>query len=314
MIIDIISGFLGSGKTTFIRQLTGQLTPLERVVVLVNEFGQVGVDGALLRQGGNEVVELSSGCICCTMKADLGRQIPEIAVNFAPDRLIIEPSGVATIRNVLESVGSLRLEPYVQAVRVIGIVDGQAFPGLLAASPLYVRSQLVYADLILINKCDLITAVEAGQVRETIAAINGRAAVLLTSYGRVTLDQLDASTVHAGVMRGGGESPLRPASLPDTPHYQSFSRQMAGAFDRQALRQFFTALGRPEVGEVVRAKGIFQCTGGWVRYDFLPQNFNEADLTGRFDGSRLVVIGHHLDTERLAGELLRCLLPPGDGG
>ena len=313
MIIDIVHGFLGSGKTTFIQQLLEQLTPLEKVVVLVNEFGQVGIDGALLRQGGSDVVELSSGCICCTLKADLSRQIPEIAAEFKPDRLIIEPSGVATIQSLLEVVGALRLEPYVQAVRVICIVDAGSFIDLYGASPMFVRTQLERANIIIINKRDLVDASGAGEIRKTISSINGRAVILITRYGRIGLEQLDAPPVTAGAASdGGGEHP-RHHHHDETAQYQSFSRKTGLVFSRPALRQFFARMETGEQGRVIRAKGIFKCREGWVRFDFLPGNINETVLAGDFESSRIVVIGYTLEMEQLEREFSRCACSGGSG-
>lgn len=316
MIIDIVHGFLGSGKTTFIQQLLEQLTPLEKVVILVNEFGQAGIDGVLLKQGGNEVVELSSGCICCTLKADLSRQVTEIASLIAPDRLVIEPSGVATIQNLLGILGGLRLEPYVQAVRVICIVDVADFLDLYGASPLFVRTQLEQANIIIINKCDLVTEDEAGKIKQEISLINEQAVVLLTQYGRVGLEQLDAPPVSADpASNGGGILPRHPNHESfETTHYHSFSRQTADTFSRSALRQFFTLLGDPSLGHIIRAKGIFKYTQGWMRLDFLPDTVNEMELAGEFEYSRVVVIGYNLDHDRLAGELSRCILSGGSNG
>lgn len=312
MIIDIVNGFLGCGKTTFIEQMIKQLTPLEKVVILVNEFGRVGIDGTLLKQGGSEVVELSSGCICCTLRADLGRQIPEIVSKYAPDRLIIEPSGVATVKNLLETVGGLRFEPYVQGIRAICIVDAQAFNDLYGASPLFVRSQLVHSDIVLINKCDLVTGAEIAKIRETISQLNNRATILLTEFCRIGLEQLDAPPASAGADHDGGADILRRHDyIPDTPPYQSFSRQVPGTFSREALRGFFSEMVHSGSGEIIRAKGFFKLKDGWARFDFLPGQAHESDLPGDFDESRIIVIGHKLDTIKLAQKLYRCLIQSG---
>lgn len=308
MIIDIVNGFLGSGKTTFIQQMMEHLTSLEKVVVLVNEFGAVGVDGTLLKQGGSGVVELSSGCICCTLKADLSRQIPEIVAAYNPDRIIVEPSGVATIKNLLEAFGSLRFEAIVQGVKVFCIVDAQNFMDLYGATTMFIQSQLIHSNIILINKCDLVTVAEIEDIKKTISLINRKAVILLTQHCRIGLEQVDAPPDSADSDLDGGEEELRHQdSITAAQHYQSFSRLLMDAYSRDALRIFFSEMPYLAAGKIIRAKGIFKCRDGWVRFDFLPGQVAEGNLEGDFESSRIMIIGYDLDHAVLDSQLSSCI-------
>jgi G3E family GTPase len=308
MIIDIVNGFLGSGKTTFIQQMMEHLASLEKVVILVNEFGAVGVDGAILKQGGGEVVELSSGCICCTLKADLSRQIPEIVASYNPDRIIVEPSGVATIKNLLETFGSLRFETIVQGVKVICIVDAQNFMDLYGAAATFIQSQLIHSDIVLINKCDLVTEAEIEDVKKTILLINRKAVVLLTQHCRIGLEQVDAPPNSAHSDLDGGEKEIcHQDSINAAQHYQSYSRLLRNAYSRDALRKFFSEMHYSAAGNILRAKGIFECGEGWVRFDFLPGQVAEDNIDGNFQNSRIMVIGYDLDHVMLDSQLSSCV-------
>src|SRR5512142_315566 len=120
MYVDVIGGFLGSGKTTTILNLLRQraVNP-SRTVLLVNEFGKIGVDGALLTGEGSAVRELASGCICCSLRADFIVQIEEIATLYAPDHLVVEPSGIASMRDILQALTDPRIAPLVDGLRTV---------------------------------------------------------------------------------------------------------------------------------------------------------------------------------------------------
>ena len=102
--IDIISGFLGAGKTTFIKQLLKEAISGEKVVLIENEFGEIGIDGGFLRDAGIEIREMNSGCICCSLVGDFGKSLEEVLTKYHPDRVIIEPSGVGKLSDVMKAV------------------------------------------------------------------------------------------------------------------------------------------------------------------------------------------------------------------
>ena len=102
--VDIISGFLGAGKTTFIKKLIEDVFPGERLVLIENEFGEIGIDGGFLKDAGVEITEMNSGCICCTLVGDFSKALQKVLVDYTPDRVIIEPSGVGKLSDVMKAV------------------------------------------------------------------------------------------------------------------------------------------------------------------------------------------------------------------
>lgn len=312
MLVDIVNGFLGSGKTTFIRHLARLLVPLERIVILVNEFGEVGIDGALLANDGLGVVELTSGCICCSLAPDLGRQLLGIATGIGPDRVIIEPTGVATIQGLLSVVGSLKLEKYIEAVKVIFLIDAAEFKDYFQTGcPAFLEAQISLAHTVIINKCDLVSEADAREIRQTISTINPQATVLSSTFGQVALEQMGAPPAQGGLDAGGGGD-FSHRHLQHHNHekmfptYQSFSRLYEGLFDPDRLVGFFRDLAQ---SGVMRAKGIFRCPEGWQRIDFVPSTgVITALLAGSFDNSRVLIIGSALDPATLAGNLEKCRL------
>ncbi|MDU7111057.1 MAG: GTP-binding protein, partial [Clostridium perfringens] len=141
MKVDIISGFLGAGKTTLIKKLLDTLVKDEKVAIVENEYGEVGIDGDLLKDRRIEVKEINSGCICCTIKGDFKQNILDIISNYRPDRIIIEPSGVANFSQVLESIK----EAHIEGLRInmkITMVDAQNVHMYMKNFGDFYRSQL----------------------------------------------------------------------------------------------------------------------------------------------------------------------------
>lgn len=314
MLVDIVNGFLGSGKTTFIQNLVKKLVPLERIVILVNDFGEVCIDGALLAQDDLDVVELASGCICCSLAADLGRQLFDIATRVRPDRVIVEPTGVATIQGLLSVIGSLRLEKYIEAVKVILLIDAAEFKDFHAGYRTFVESQISLADIVIINKCDLVSAAEAREIRKTISTVNQRATIVETTFGQVALEEMGAPPAPGDLPGGGGDIRLRHHHHHHEkrlPTYQSFSREYEGVFDLKSLQNYFQSLNSLLQGKVVRAKGIFQCPEGWQRIDFVPATGTKTTpVTYNSGNSRVLIIGLDLNHLTLAGDLEKCRVTP----
>lgn len=121
--IDIISGFLGAGKTTFIKQLLKEAISGEKVVLIENEFGQIGIDGGFLKDAGIEIREMNSGCICCSLVGDFGRSLEEVLTKYQPDRVIIEPSGVGKLSDVMNAVKNVASEIEVMLNSAVTVVD-----------------------------------------------------------------------------------------------------------------------------------------------------------------------------------------------
>ena len=121
--IDIISGFLGAGKTTFIKKLLQEAISGEQVVLIENEFGEIGIDGGFLKDSGIEIREMNSGCICCSLVGDFGKSLSEVLTKYKPDRIIIEPSGVGKLSDVMKAVIDVSADMDVALNSAVTIVD-----------------------------------------------------------------------------------------------------------------------------------------------------------------------------------------------
>jgi G3E family GTPase len=330
MIVDVVFGFLGSGKTTFISRILRDWGTAEKIVVLVNEFGDVGIDGTLLTSRGGNVVEMPSGCICCTLQADFRSQMLEISRSMRPKRVIVEPTGVATIAQIRSIVDAQLFEDVIEKIHHIMIADATGFMGLYRANRHFVESQVKNAHLVLLNKCDRVEKRKALLTQNAITAINPETTVLMTEFGAVDWTEyrlaLASGSGGPSVGRRGGNL-AAPASANLTllhekgelhPHvdeekaalgYGSLSFQYGDlTFDQEALESFFHMLeGRDsKMGEIVRAKGIFRTKGGWVLMELASGEFSSQQIRESTQ-NRFSIIGKELNRERIGADLERCV-------
>ncbi|MAU94524.1 MAG: hypothetical protein CMP81_01355 [Fulvimarina sp.] len=187
---EIVVGFLGAGKTTTLRHMLAEADPNVKTVVLVNDFGELGIDGSLLEGQGADVVELSNGCICCSLRKDLSAQLREVVAKIRPQRVLIEPSGVADVASLLRVLHEPEIASLTRALRLYTVIDAGAFLKDFARMPEYFRIQAKLAPVFILNKTDLVSPGELETVRETLVALNPAATILTARYGIVdgTLD------------------------------------------------------------------------------------------------------------------------------
>jgi G3E family GTPase len=288
MFVDVIGGFLGSGKTTTILGLLERRAPEEgRTVLLVNEFGQVGVDGAVLESKGDAVRELASGCICCTLRTDFVAQLEEIARVFAPARVIIEPSGVASLKDVLQALQSESLAPLVSRVRSVLVMDADDHDWFVQLAEDFVGAQIGLAQLILVNKADLSSAELVESVVADLERRNPEAVVLPTSYGEFDWGEIDHLLPPLGSAEGHATR---------LAEFESFSAELPHAPDIATLRRLFERLAAGDFGEVRRAKGIFAGNGAGVRLDLAGGRLHETAWSSP-EAGRINVVGRGLDHE-----------------
>jgi G3E family GTPase len=309
MIIDIVFGFLGSGKTTFIRGLLRELGPREKVVIIVNEFGEVGIDGSLLKNQGAEVVEMPSGCICCTLQPDFRSQILDISQTFAPDRVIVEPTGIATIAQILNIFGSLYFEKLIEEVRTILIADVTNFMNFYKASRHFVESQVKRARVVLLNKVDRVKPLTTDLIRDAIASINPQVKIIPTTFANVDLKVLEEAL---GSVPTQFYEPLEAKTvsliedLSPFHDYEAFSLALDLTFNKESLRLFFEELKEQTMGEVERAKGIFRVLEGWAVFQ-LASGEVSVELGNSFERSGVTIIGKGLKKDLITQRIQECV-------
>ncbi|MBS4025248.1 MAG: GTP-binding protein [Clostridia bacterium] len=309
MIVDIVNGFLGSGKTTLIKNLLDALGGLEKIAVIVNEFGAVGIDGTILAQDGMDVIELPSGCICCTLNSDLKKQVAVIATNYAPDRLIIEPTGVATISSLLKIFNSLTLEKFITQVRIICIVDATDFFNIYSGNKFFVESQLAAAQLVVINKVDLIADDEIDKIVKEIEDVNSQAYQLATAFGQVPLEIYLALQGFSPGLLGNELAEKLNSETNITHQFQTYCSTFEQQVSEERLGSFLKSLQLGEFGAVIRAKGILKLKEkDWVLFNLATGKITITKMEQPQSLGKIVVIGTNLTKKEIEVRFTQCLI------
>ena len=178
--IDIISGFLGAGKTTLIKKLLKDAFQGEQVVLIENEFGEIGIDGGFLKEAGIQIREMNSGCICCSLVGDFGASLKEAISKYHPDRILIEPSGVGKLSDVIKAVQGVEEETGLVLNSYTTVVDAKKCKMYMRNFGEFFNNQVEYAGAIIMSRTDIVDEAKAQASLELLREINSKAAIITT--------------------------------------------------------------------------------------------------------------------------------------
>ena len=188
--IDIISGFLGAGKTTFIKKMLDEVFAGEKIVLIENEFGEVGIDGGFLKDSGIEITEMNSGCICCSLVGDFGKNLHEVIDKYHPDRILIEPSGVGKLSDVMKSVIDVEKEEDVKLNGLITVVNALKASKQMKAFGEFFNNQIEYATTVVLSRSQNATPEQLELCVKQIQELNPNAAIITTAWDNITGEQI----------------------------------------------------------------------------------------------------------------------------
>lgn len=184
--IDIISGFLGAGKTTFIKKMIEEVFQGQKIVLIENEFGEVGIDGGFLKDAGIEITEMNSGCICCSLVGDFGKNLKEVLVKFHPDRILIEPSGVGKLSDVMKSVIDLEKEQDVKLNALVTVVNAAKASKQMKAFGEFFNNQIEFATTIVLSRSQNVSPEKLELCVKQMQELNPKAAVITTPWDGIS--------------------------------------------------------------------------------------------------------------------------------
>ena len=313
--VDIISGFLGAGKTTFIKQMIDQVFAGQKLVLIENEFGEIGIDGGFLKDAGIEITEMNSGCICCTLVGDFSVALKKVLDEYHPDRVLIEPSGVGKLSDIVRAVEDVKTDAPIEIEGRITVVDGKKAKMYMKNFGEFYKDQVASASTIVISRTQ---EMSGDKIEECVALLreeNKEAAIITTPW-----EQLGEESIHRALEHRTGMEDLMEDSHDHHDHHDhcgcghdhhghhhadeiftSWGRETAHQYTEGELEQILKALSEGEAyGTVLRAKGIIPVEGGlWKQFDLVPGEYEvregQPDYTGR-----LCVIGTDLKEEELA--------------
>lgn len=312
MRIDLLFGFLGSGKTTLAQRILQQWAPKEKLALIVNEFGDVGVDGEILKGNGIDLVELSSGCLCCTLRGSLLNAIEELARRAPLKHIVIEATGVAEPEQMLEDFADPAFRARFEIGPITTVLDAPKYSKIRPMLGEFFDAQVEKADLVILNKIDLADAATLEAVRDEVRELNPDAAIRFAERGDIDLSEImqgPPSRVAARYARAstvGGHDHGEHHVHADHDHHheprhapaESFVVDVPRSVPRTALESFFAAAPNG----LWRAKGYLLVSGEptLVQFSLSGLELTRAEPRTR---SYLVFIGKDLDRAELSARL-----------
>ncbi|ALZ25332.1 CobW family GTP-binding protein [Pseudomonas aeruginosa] len=314
--VTVISGFLGAGKTTLVNHLLSQ-NQQYRIGVVVNEFGEVGIDGQLIVADQEALIEINNGCVCCTVRADLVASVKEL-LNIAGhrlDRLIVETSGLADPAPVLQTfLADPDLRTQVELESVVTVVDALHLAAQVEDE--IVREQIAFADTLIVNKTDLVTGQALPDIRNQVRLINKTAIVVQADRSQVPVDAIlgtkrfslpNLLIIEPDILDDEGHDHEHDASI------SSCSVVTSGALDAERFDRWINQLINDQGRSLMRMKGVLNFASEARRFHFHSIHMLLEAMPGRrweqdeSRENRFVFIGRDLDSEQLRQGFLDCL-------
>ena len=306
--IDIFSGFLGAGKTTLIKKMIEEAYPGEKLAVIENEFGEINIDSGFLKDSGIYVSEMSAGCICCSLVGDFSRALKEVHQQHHPDRILIEPSGVGKLSDVIAAVKNTAAEePELCLNSYVTVADATKVKTYIKNFGEFYNNQIESAGAIILSRTQKLSQEKLEAAVSLLRDKNPDAVILTTPWdqmtGKTILSAVEGASLSGETMkavrrehgeRAGSDQYRRADDV-----FTSWGEETPRSYSRERIEEILTALDSGEYGNVIRAKGIVPCgSGRWIHFDYVPAErdirFGPADYTGR-----LCVIGEGLQEDQL---------------
>ena len=330
--IDIFSGFLGAGKTTLIRKLIKEAFAGEKLVLIENEFGEIGVDGAFMQDAGIEVTEMNSGCICCSLVGDFGKALKKVLETYAPDRILIEPSGVGKLSDVIKAVEKVDSRDLILN-SFTTVVDAKKAKIYMKNFGEFFNNQVENANSIILSRTADMDPAKLSAAIALLCEKNPEATLITTPW-----EELDGKTILAAMeKRSTLEAALRELEQEAETHeehdhcchhhdheedecddpdcachhhhhhhghdadevFVSWGAETPRKFTEEELRHILAQLESGEYGTVLRSKGLVDAADGqWLYFDYVP---GEPDIRRGVPGvtGRICVIGSQLKEDKL---------------
>lgn len=328
--IDIVSGFLGAGKTTLIKKLLKEALSAEQVVLIENEFGEIGIDGGFLKEAGIEITEMNSGCICCSLVGDFGTALKEVLDKYHPDRILIEPSGVGKLSDVMRAVEGATSSEGVHLNSAVAVVDAKKCKTYLKNFGEFFANQIEHAGTVILSRTGEMSDEKINAAVALIREHNARAAIITTDWNKLDGGKIletieDAKDLEAELMQEvlkahehdheHGEDCTCGCHDHDHHHHDhdghhhhhhadeiftSVGIETSSKFTKAQVQACLDALEDTEkYGMVLRAKGMLPTEGDlFIHFDHVPGESEIRDGSAEYTG-KVCVIGSELKEDNI---------------
>ncbi len=328
--IDIVSGFLGAGKTTLIKKLLAEAYKGEKLVLIENEFGEINIDGGFLKESGIQISEMSAGCICCSLVGDFNKALKDVEAQFHPDRILIEPSGVGKLSDVIVAVeNTVKDVPEMKLNSFVTVADATKVKVYMKNFGEFYNNQIEAAGTIILSRTQKMTQEKLEAAVSMLREKNADAAIITTPW-----DELDGKAILSAIEKVSLADELlekmraeHEADEHEHHHHHdhddhdehcccghhhhhhdhdadevftSWGVETAKKFSKADIEHALTELDTGNYGMILRSKGIVDGgADGWLEFDYVPGEW-EVRARGADVGGKLVVIGSKLDEKAIA--------------
>ncbi|WP_346846390.1 GTP-binding protein [uncultured Clostridium sp.] len=296
--INIVSGFLGCGKTTFLNKVIPNMQGSNALIE--NEFGNIGIDGDLI-QHSLPIKEIYSGCICCTVKENFNKALEELVLEYKPDNIFIEPSGVGSLSDILKVCNRVSSNSTlnIKIKDVITIVDVDSFNDYSENFGSFYLDQIENAEMIFLSHFENLVDSEVEEIIEKISLINPKATIFkepwISLSGEEIVETINSMESYKIELKD------RPAFLAANKMFETFSIDKLRAFSDKEIDKILLSLNQKEYGFIVRAKGIVQfSTKKLVYFDYTPHHYHWEYLES-VKTTKVTIIGSNLDKKKIVG-------------
>lgn len=329
--IDIFSGFLGAGKTTLIKKLLKEALHDTKVVLIENEFGEIGIDGGFLKESGIEIKEMNSGCICCSLVGDFGTSLKEVLSTYAPERILIEPSGVGKLSDVVKAVDDVAKDMDVQVNSAVAVVDATKCKMYIKNFGEFFCNQIACAGTIILSRTQNMSEDKLKTCIDMIREYNKEATIITTPWealqGEDILKTIEGADKLEDMIQAllaeehdhehehhHDHGPDCTCGCHDHDHHHhhhadevftSWGEETAKKFTTNEIKEKLHALEDGSYGMILRAKGMVPAEDGtWIYFDYVPGESDIRSGAAQVTG-KLCVIGSKIDEDKLADLFLK---------
>lgn len=316
--IYIVSGFLGAGKTTFIQKMLKEAFINEKVVLIENDFGEISVDAALMKSGGVEVKEIHSGCICCSLSGDFVKALNELLNRFKPDKIIIEPSGVGKLSDIMKVCTDTTVKPFARVKAKLTIVDVKRCKMYLDNFGEFFEDQIQNADVVVLSRTEDYPD-KINDACKLIKDLNEQSPIFSKPWEQIHIQEIlfpkrEHHSLKGHLSHANGCSCGQHSSHHHEGHghghtcdcdchhsaedvFDTITIQTTRIFSMDELRTRISYMERNSEGTILRAKGIIRSTKGYVNLQYLPGDLNITPCD--VGGDMLCIIGQNLNQKEL---------------